>query len=181
VLPEARLNREFHAKVIAVLIPDGKPASRTQNPASRTQYPVTSIIRILSEIMNNQDKIIVLQNFDTSLEANLAKTKLDAYGIPCFLTGENLANLYPVNNPKFSGVRLHLFLNDAVQARQILSDVVPVAEEELTRCPRCRSAHIEIAYTKKFSARILTILMSVFFALFPPRKVYQCLDCEHEF
>jgi predicted nucleic-acid-binding Zn-ribbon protein len=131
--------------------------------------------------MTQQDKIIVLRNFDTSLEANLAKTKLDAYGIPCFLTGENLSNLYPVNNPKFSGVRLHLFSKDEVQARQILSEVVPTADEELTRCPRCRSANIELTYTKKFNARIFTILITIFLALFPLRKVYRCLDCEHEF
>ncbi|MBY0435569.1 MAG: hypothetical protein K2U26_15815 [Cyclobacteriaceae bacterium] len=34
-------------------------------------------------------KIVVYQAYDTVMMANLAKTKLDAYGIPCFLTEEN--------------------------------------------------------------------------------------------
>lgn len=131
--------------------------------------------------MEERDKIIVLTNYNTSMEANLAKTKLDAYGIPCFLTGENLSNLYPINNPKFSGVRLHLFLKDVDRARQILNELIPATEEELRHCPRCQSTNIEFGYTQKISSRIVSILMTLFFALFPPRKVYRCLDCKHEF
>ncbi len=131
--------------------------------------------------MDEQDKIIEFRNYDTSMEANLAKTKLDAYGIPCFLTGENLSNLYPINNPKFSGVRLHVFSKDEEQARQILGSIVPLSEVELTRCPRCRSTNVEITYTKKFSSRIFTFFMALFVAIWPPRKVYHCLDCGHAF
>ena len=51
-----------------------------------------------------EEKIIVFRAYDTVVEANLAKTKLDAYGIPCFLTGENFVGLYPIRNEVF----LHL-------------------------------------------------------------------------
>ena len=115
------------------------------------------------------------------MEASLAKAKLDAYGIPCFLTDENLANLYPIQNPRFSGVRLHLFLKDFEQARQVLNEIVLIPKEEQRECPRCRSTQIEFGYTRKLSSRLTTILFSIFFALFPLRKVYHCLDCKHEF
>ena len=115
------------------------------------------------------------------MEANLAKTKLDAYGIPCFLTGENLANLYPLQNAKFSGVNLHLFLKDSEQAHQVLQDILLSSDKELTHCPKCGSTHLEFNYSKKFSSRLISILSSVFFALFPPKKLYHCLDCNHEF
>lgn len=131
--------------------------------------------------MEEQDKIIVLRSFDTSMEANLAKTKLDAYGIPCFLTEENIANLYPVQNAKFSGVRLHLFLKDAEQANVILNESNALPEEDTNRCPRCRSTRVQPDNTKKLSSRLISILMTFFFALFPLKKVYRCMDCDTEF
>jgi DNA-directed RNA polymerase subunit RPC12/RpoP len=131
--------------------------------------------------MEEDDKIIVLKSFYTSVEASLAKSKLDAHGIPCFLTEENLANLYPVHNPRFSGVRLHLFLKDFEYARQILAETILLTDEELTRCPRCRSTRVELDYTKKLSSRLLSIVFTFFFLIFPLKKVYRCQDCEHEF
>jgi DNA-directed RNA polymerase subunit RPC12/RpoP len=128
-----------------------------------------------------RDKIIVFKNYDTSMEANLAKTKLDAYGIPCFLTNENLANLYPIQNQKFSAVRLHLFEKDAEQAILILNEKIKIPEDELLHCPRCRSTRIDSGYTRKPGGLILSIVFSIFVALFPPRTVYRCLDCDHEF
>ena len=71
------------------------------------------------------EKIIIYQAFDTVMQANLAKTKLDAYGIPCFLTEENFTSLYPFRNDIFPGVRLHLFERDVPRAREILTEEHP--------------------------------------------------------
>ncbi len=68
-------------------------------------------------------RIIVLQTFAQGIEASLAKSKLDAHGIPCFLTEENLVNLYPIQSPAMS-VRLHVFEQDAGRARAILNDMI---------------------------------------------------------
>lgn len=76
---------------------------------------------ILIELMEEQEKIIVLQAFDTPIQANLAKTKLDAYGIPCFLTDENFVSLYPIRNDIFPGVRLYIFEADKERATEILT------------------------------------------------------------
>ncbi|MCB0491182.1 MAG: DUF2007 domain-containing protein [Cyclobacteriaceae bacterium] len=70
--------------------------------------------------MEEKDKIIVFKGFDTGVEANLAKTKLDAYGIPCFLSGEGAMNIYPIRNDIFPGVRLHIFENDKPRVTEIL-------------------------------------------------------------
>lgn len=72
--------------------------------------------------MEESDEIIVYKRFDSAIDANLAKTKLDAYGIPCFLTEENLTNLYPLQNTVLFGVRLHIFSNDQDQADKILNE-----------------------------------------------------------
>jgi hypothetical protein len=133
------------------------------------------------EIMDREEKIITFKNYDTLMEANLAKTKLDAYGIPCFLSGENLANLYPIQNPKFSGVRLHLFEKDMDQARQVLHEGMILSDHEQAQCPRCRSTQIEFGFSKKSMSTLAIMIRSIFVALFPPKKQYHCLDCDLEF
>ncbi len=71
---------------------------------------------------NPADKIVIYAAYDTPIQANLAKTKLDAYGIPCFLTEENFTGLYPFRNEIFPGVRLHIFEKDTDRAREILQE-----------------------------------------------------------
>jgi len=67
-------------------------------------------------------KIIVFDSYENTIKANLVKTKLDAYGIPCFLSGENFVNLYPFKNELFSGASLHVFENDVVRIKEILEE-----------------------------------------------------------
>ena len=70
--------------------------------------------------MQPNQKIILLTNFELGVDANIAKTKLDAYGIPCFLTNENMA--YPLpSNPALGGVQLMIFENDKERAEEILN------------------------------------------------------------
>lgn len=70
----------------------------------------------------DQDNIIVLKHFESAIEANIAKTKLDAYGIPCFLTDENLASLVPLPNLPAMQARLHVFEKDKAEAERILNE-----------------------------------------------------------
>jgi hypothetical protein len=68
------------------------------------------------------EKIIIYTAYDNVVMANLAKTKLDAYGIPCFLTEENFTNLYPLQNQIFPGVRLHVFEKDRERVAEVLKE-----------------------------------------------------------
>jgi DNA-directed RNA polymerase subunit RPC12/RpoP len=132
--------------------------------------------------MEELDNIIVLKSFESAIEANLAKTKLDAYGIPCFLSEENIGNLYPIQNPRFSGVRLHLFQKDVEQARQVLRSTVALTEEDAVHCPRCGSARVGLAYSKKTNSKLLKQLAALLFMIIAPsKKVYNCPDCGLEF
>lgn len=130
--------------------------------------------------MEESDKIVVLKNFADSIEANIAKTKLDAYGVPCFLTEENLANLYPIRNPRFS-VRLHVFEKDKTRAQEVLNEIATLPDEDPIRCPRCRSVNIETGYSRKPASVILSLFFSLFMVLFPPKTVSHCRDCGREF
>ena len=68
-----------------------------------------------------EEKIVEFARYSTLVEANLAKTKLDAYGIPCFLSDENFGSLYPIANELMPGIRLHIFERDYTQVSEILT------------------------------------------------------------
>lgn len=70
--------------------------------------------------MEASDKIIVIRTYDTPVMAGLAKAKLDAFDIPCFLTEENMGTLYPFSNAGFSGIRLHVFERDRERVEEVL-------------------------------------------------------------
>jgi uncharacterized protein YlaN (UPF0358 family) len=130
--------------------------------------------------MEENDQIIAFKKYDSSIDANLAKTKLDAHGIPCFLTEENLTNLYPLQNLLLFGVRLHIFSKDQQMAEQVLNDI-DNSQDTLT-CPACRSQHISLQPSTKFTSRIGRFLIAFFLGMgFPPKKTYHCGDCAREF
>ncbi len=99
-----------------------------------------------------QENIIVLDSFYEPLAAHLARTKLEAAGIPCFLTNENLVSLNRMYSPVAGGVRLHVYQRDAARAAEILREppvmrAVPgglaePAAPETARCPRCGSDEV---------------------------------------
>lgn len=127
----------------------------------------------------NTDQIIVFQHFDNAIDANIAKTKLDAYGIPCFLTEENMAGLYPGQSFNAFKVRLHLFAADRQRAAHLLQgEPVDLHEETAMVCPRCRSQRIERAFPAKVADTLLYVLFGIFL---PHKKVNRCLDCGREF
>ena len=117
------------------------------------------------------EKIIVFEAFDTAVQANLAKTKLDAYGIPCFLTEENFTSLYPLRNQIFPGVRLHIFEKDSETVKEIMRE--SPFETEPTLCPHCNSKNVTIEDVENPNA-ILAVIS------FTGKKVYHCHDCGKE-
>lgn len=131
-------------------------------------------------MIQEKDDIIVFRHFDTVIDANIAKTKLDAYGVPCFLTEENMSNLYPGQPFLAFKVRLHLFARDEEQAQAILEDQTSLFAEtdSVTRCPKCNSSRITRDFPKEDSDSLTFLFFGV---LFPHKKVNHCLDCDNEF
>jgi hypothetical protein len=120
------------------------------------------------------EKIIVYDSYDTGVQANLVKTKLDAYGIPCFLSEENFTTWYPFKNQLFPGVRLHIFEKDFAQVKEILMDS-PLSVEEPT-CPHCASKEVTIE-GKEEEKGFLNSLLSF---IHPHKKVYRCQKCKQQ-
>jgi hypothetical protein len=131
--------------------------------------------------MESNDEIVVLKQFDDTIVANIAKTKLDAYGIPCFLTGENMANLYPGQFVLAFRIRLHVFKKDIEEATQLLSEHLKIISSDLI-CPNCKSNMVQRDYPKKFKFRPLAFLGILFVMNFSAlEKVNHCLNCDCEF
>jgi len=136
--------------------------------------------------MESPGKIVEFRQFDTAIDANIVKTKLDAHGVPCFLTEENVANLYPgvgFQLPAFR-VRLHLLSEDVERATRILDDTQPlqVNDEVTTTCPRCQSTAIHRDYSQKANGRLLrTLLLNLVMIPIPALKVNHCNNCGLEF
>jgi hypothetical protein len=133
-------------------------------------------------MMQNHDEIVVLKEFDATIDASIVKAKLDAYGIPCFLTEENMANLYPGQSALAFRVRLHVFKKDMEEASQLLSEQNLQVEEPCGVCPHCQSRKVQRDFPKAFSVKPLGALRVLFFGVFfPHKKVNHCLDCDYEF
>lgn len=96
------------------------------------------------------ENIIVLGTYYNPVDAHLARTQLEAAGIACFLSNENMVVLNRMYSPAAGGVRLHVYERDAARAAEALQrpalmhaergGLAP-AEATLT-CPRCGSAEV---------------------------------------
>jgi DNA-directed RNA polymerase subunit RPC12/RpoP len=140
---------------------------------------LTSFYNIEGIMEESEDKIIVFDSYDTVMDANLVKTKLDAYGIPCFLSDENFVGLYPIRNELFPGVRLHIFEKDKDRVNEILAEQ-NVSEVETIYCPHCGSYKIQENLDKKglLNDMIATVMIGLFLN---PKKSYRCQNCLREF
>lgn len=134
--------------------------------------------------MEDLDQIIVFAQYNTAIEANIVKGKLDSYDVACFLSEENMANLYPGNPILAFSVKLHIFAKDKERAQQILDDqtYLSVDTEATLKCLRCHSPRIERDFPREFDQKFSSSLSVLFFGVFfPEKKIYRCQDCEFEF
>lgn len=131
---------------------------------------------------SEEDEIVVFREFTDNIEASLAKSKLDAHGIPCFLTEENMAGLYPGQQLLAIPIRLHIFKKDIEQVSRVFMEMEVEAENDDLVCPRCGSSRIEREFPKEFSASLWRSLLALFLGiLMPHKKVNHCRNCGHEF
>ena len=72
--------------------------------------------------MEEQPELVTIERYHDSLEADMAKTRLDSAGITSFLVGENAALLYGNN---LGGMQLQVSPADESDARAILNDPGP--------------------------------------------------------
>jgi len=69
-----------------------------------------------------KQKIVVLVQYDQPWKADLAKSKLDAYGIPCMISHSETAYLYPMVSSSVGSVQLSVFESDQARAKGVLEE-----------------------------------------------------------
>ncbi|MBR6757637.1 MAG: DUF2007 domain-containing protein [Bacteroidaceae bacterium] len=72
--------------------------------------------------MNQQDKLITIKQYGSNIDAHIARDILENEGIPCMLTNETLASIYPLSHTSLGSIRLLVFERDAQAALHILNN-----------------------------------------------------------
>lgn len=127
--------------------------------------------------------LVTIAQYRDLPEAGLAKSKLQAAGIPCFLDNEYTVGVNWLYSNALGGLKLNVPEECAEEAKAIIEESIElVASEESgellsdSACPACGSTKIEPNnYTRKFAA--LTLLVSLPLFLFWKR--YSCKSCGH--
>lgn len=70
--------------------------------------------------MEKDDKIVTFETYYNPMLAEIIRAKLEANGIPCFLTDESLGTMYPVYNQGGGGIKLKVFERDLEKCREIV-------------------------------------------------------------
>jgi hypothetical protein len=66
--------------------------------------------------------LVKLETYYDIIQAQIAKSKLEAYGVYCFLQDENLVQTDWLRTIAYGGVKLFVREEDAEYARQVLGD-----------------------------------------------------------
>ena len=132
-----------------------------------------------------EPRLITYKTFDTAIQANLIKSKLEAYDIEAYVFDENLITLNQFYNLAAGGIKLKIKDCDIERENEVLKEEdFPVENEtsEVT-CPRCGSGNVAFgpATKKKYSIVHVLLTFLVLAYPFPIRYRDHCFNCGHEF
>ncbi len=118
--------------------------------------------------------------------AELARSKLESEGIPCFLKDKNLIAIDWAYSFALGGVKLQVREADAERAKAILNEDHSADLEEIEEefpalkpgdlCEQCHSPNLKVVDASR-KAGAWSLLLGFPFIFF--RKRYQCVDCGH--
>lgn len=139
------------------------------------------------------ERLVTIASFafsaDPVSEAELARIKLEAEGIPCFLGGKNFAGVHWLASHAEGGVKLQVRESDTERAKEILGrhEKVQIDESECgdsreeleeAKCPRCGSEDIKY---ERFSRKAFYLGVVLFRFPLPylKKKRLKCGACGH--
>ena len=135
---------------------------------------------------NGESQLKTIASFRDLPLAELAKTKLESEGIPCFLQNKNLVAVDWLYSFAIGGVKLQTPEEYGDMAKQILdkdcsAELAAVEEEfpELEKsdlCEKCNSPNL-ITLDARRKAGAWSLILGIPLIFF--RKRYQYADCSH--
>jgi Putative prokaryotic signal transducing protein len=129
---------------------------------------------------------IAVASFSQPVEAHLARTRLEAEGIPCVVGNEHLVRVDWLLSNAVGGVKLMVPRSELERARDALRPrphlVVVGGHGELAEgemiCPRCRSDDV---YYSRYSRRVASVFILLLGFLIPWRdRRWACTQCGYE-
>ena len=127
------------------------------------------------------DQLITVRTYSLPWQADLARTMLEAEGIPAFVADANTVSMNWLYSNAIGGVRLQVPESYAEAANETLSSdknyspSVPEDESDSPTCPKCGNHNSTIIRRGRRWTFLTWLLVGV--PLFFPPKRYQCLEC----
>lgn len=124
---------------------------------------------------------IVVQSFSFPYEAQIAKTQLEAAGIPARIENEHTINMDWLYSNGLGGVRLLVLESDLEEARTLLAqDFSKELQQQFglsENCPNCDSSDIQPYTEGKRPAYLVFLLLG--FPLFFYKNGMKCQRCQY--
>lgn len=142
--------------------------------------PVVWLAAIPGTIASEGPSMITIARFSMPLEAQIARSSLEAAGIPAFVADEHTINLNWMYSDAMGGVRLQVPEAYALEAVQLLStDHSASLEAEQPslpeQCQKCGSEQLQAIHPGRRMAFLVWLLVNI--PLWPIRARQQCLAC----
>lgn len=141
--------------------------------------------------MQKEDDIVTFETYYDPMLAQIIRTKLEANGIPCFVSDESLGTLYPLYNQGAGGIKLKVFARDLEKCKQLIAEddelphnfETPSGSDNLIICPHCGSTNTYYEPSLKNKTSWLDDVVSVIDAINPLHtdKNWHCRDCHQDF
>ncbi|AKQ44866.1 hypothetical protein TH63_03285 [Rufibacter radiotolerans] len=135
-----------------------------------------------------KDTLVTIATYSGSIDAHMAKNKLESEGVMAFLFDENMVSLNPLYNISIGGIKLKTLASDAEKALEILNgmNALPYTNEQdvPVACPRCGSEDISYAYDSRSNLKNIGgfLLGLITFSLpLLSKDKYKCGQCGLEF
>ncbi|USA42193.1 DUF2007 domain-containing protein [Spongiibacter taiwanensis] len=126
--------------------------------------------------------LTTVARFSFPYEAQIARARLDAEGIPAFVADEQTINMQWLFSNALGGVRLQVPSAYEARAREVLAEDLSaeVDAEQGTapaRCARCGSENV--APFQRGRRWAFLVFLGLDFPLFPVKNTRKCSDCGH--
>jgi ribosomal protein S27AE len=127
------------------------------------------------------DKLVTVMAFSTLWEAEMARSRLQAEGVPTFLKDGYTINMDWLLSNALGGVKVQVAEGELTRARQILSTPFEVdvrdegTSECLIKCPRCGNENIQYRVSGRRWTFLTWVLCGI--PLIWPRKRLFCGKC----
>jgi hypothetical protein len=128
-------------------------------------------------------RLVAVASYASPVEAHLARSRLEAAGIPAFVADEHIVAVHWLCSSAVGGVKVQVRLRDLDAARRLL-EAPPIRSSRSARfvtddlsaprCRRCGSLEVERRYARRVSFASALLLG---FPLLWPRRRARCRTC----